>query len=162
MEERHIHLPESVQRVAQVLTEKGVSSEIRMLEQSTRTAQEAADSIGCSIGQIVKSLVFVANDEPFIALVSGENRVDVKKVEKLFGVPVRRAMAAEVKSASGFAIGGVPPFGHVREMRVVVDEDLLTHEKVWAAAGHPNSVFPIHPAELTKVSGGQVVDLKED
>lgn len=162
MEERHIHLPHSVQRVARALEERGVSTEIRMLERSTRTAQEAADAIGCSIGQIVKSLVFVADHEPFIALVSGENRVDLEKLEKLLQAPVRRATAAEVKTATGFAIGGVAPVGHVAEMRVLVDETLLTYEQVWAAAGHPNSVFPIDPAALTKAAGGQVVDLKEE
>lgn len=162
MESRHPHLPESVQRVAQALEEKGIVTEIQVLEQSARTAQEAADAIGCSIGQIVKSLVFVAGEEPFIALVSGDNRVDVKKLEKLLQAPVRRATAAEVKTAAGFAIGGVPPLGHASGMRVFVDESLLAYERVWAAAGHPNSVFPIDPAELVKASGGQVVDLKEE
>jgi len=162
MDERHAHLPEPVRRVARALEEKGLPAEIRMFEQSTRTAQEAADAVGCAVGQIVKSLVFVAADEPFLALVSGENRVDVKKLEKVLGAPVRRATAEEVKAASGFAIGGVPPLGHVSEMRVFVDETLLNYEQVWAAAGHPNTVFPVDPRALTKATGGQVVDLKEE
>ena len=127
MEQSLTNLPAAVQRVAMTLREKGVSTEIRMLEQSTRTAQEAADAIGCTIGQIVKSLVFAADDQPFIALVSGENRVDVKKLEKLLQASVRRATANEVKEASGYAIGGVPPLGHASEMRVLVDETLLAY-----------------------------------
>lgn len=162
MEERHTHLPDSVRRVARALEEKGVISEIRMLDESTRTAHEAASAIGCSIGQIVKSLVFVAKNEPFVALVSGANRADMKKLEQLLQAPVRRATASEVKAASGFAIGGVPPLGHASEMRVFIDETLLTYEQVWAAAGHPNSIFPIDPAALANATGGNLVDLRED
>jgi prolyl-tRNA editing enzyme YbaK/EbsC (Cys-tRNA(Pro) deacylase) len=162
MEQSPTSLPAAVRRVAAALNEKGVSIDIRMLEESTRTAQEADDAIGCAIGQIVKSLVFAADDQPFIALVSGENRVDVAKLEKLLQAPVRRATAAEAKEASGFAIGGVPPLGHTTEMRVFIDETLLAYERVWAAAGHPNSIFPIEPAELVRASGGTVVDLKEE
>lgn len=156
-----VHLPETVQRVALALKEKGVSTEIRMLEESTRTAREAADAIGCSIGQIVKSLVFVASGEPFLALVSGEHRVDLKKLERLLKAPVRQATAAEVKSATGFAVGGVPPLGHRSHMEVFIDESLLAHAQVWAAAGHPNSVFPIDPGALARATGGRLVDLRE-
>lgn len=133
-----------------------------MLEQSTRTAQEAADAVRCAIGQIVKSLVFVADDRPLIALVSGENRVDLGKLERLLGTSVRRATADEAKEATGYAIGGVPPLGYATEMSVLVDETLLKYEQVWAAAGHPHSVFPVEPAELVRACGGRVVDLKEE
>lgn len=156
------HWPASVQRVAAALKEKGVETEIRMLEFSTRTAREAAEAVGCTLGQIVKSLVFAANDRPFIALVSGQNRVDLRKLENLLQARVRQATAAEVKAATGYAIGGVPPLGHASQMRVFVDETLLTYDRVWAAAGHPHSVFPVDPAELVRACGGQVVDLKED
>lgn len=161
MESHRADLPQSVQRVAKALEEKGIAAEIRLLEKSTRTAQEAAETIGCKIGQIVKSLVFVAGDEPFVALVSGENRVDVRKLEALLDAPVRRASAEEVKAAAGYSIGGVPPLGHASSMRVFIDEDLLAYETVWAAAGHPHSVFPITPGALVEASGGAVVDLKE-
>lgn len=162
MEHDVTHLPESVQRVARALKEKGIQTEIRMLEQSTRTAQEAADAVRCAIGQIVKSLVFVADDRPLIALVSGENRVDLGKLERLLGTSVRRATADEAKEATGYAIGGVPPLGYATEMSVLVDETLLKYEQVWAAAGHPHSVFPVEPAELVRACGGRVVDLKEE
>lgn len=162
MEQSLTHWPASVQRVAAALKEKGVETEIRMLEQSTRTAQEAAEAVGCTIGQIVKSLVLAADDRPFIALVSGQNRVDLAKLEKLLEARVRRATAAEVKEATGYAIGGVPPLGHASKMRVFVDETLLTYDRVWAAAGHPHSVFPVDPAELVRACAGQVIELKED
>lgn len=156
------HLPESVRRVARALDDKGIAAEIQMLEQSTRTAQEAADAVGCALGQIVKSLVFAADDRPFVALVSGENRVDLGKLERLFQAPVRRATAAEVKEAAGYAVGGVPPLGHATEMTVLIDETLLNYPQVWAAAGHPHSVFAVEPTELVRACGGRVVDLKEE
>lgn len=155
-------LPETVRRVASALEAKGVRADIRMLSQSAKTAQEAAEAVGCALGQIVKSLVLVAGDQPFIALVSGENRVDMEKLSRLFHAPVRRAAPDEVKAATGFAIGGVPPLGHASPLQVVVDETLLTYETVWAAAGHPHSVFAIAPSELVRACGGRVVDLKEE
>jgi len=156
------HLPESVQRVARALKEKGIQTEIRMLEQSTRTAQEAADAVRCAIGQIVKSLVFVADGQPFVALVSGENRADLSKLEDCLRAQIQRATADQAKEATGYAIGGVPPLGHASKLQVFVDETLLAYDRVWAAAGHPHSVFAIEPAELVRASGGQVVDLKQD
>jgi len=154
-------LPAPVQRVAQALEGKGITPRIRVFDRSTRTAQEAAEAIGCSIGQIVKSLVFVAGEEPFVALVSGANRVDLAKLENILRSPVRKATAEETKAATGFAIGGVPPLGHTSPLRVFIDEDLLAYEQVWAAAGHPSSVFPISPGELVRATGGKLADLKE-
>lgn len=162
MEQETTHLPESVRRVAQALKEKGIAAEIQVLEQSARTAQEAAEAVGCAVGQIVKSLVFTADDRPFVALVSGENRVDLGKLERLLQARVRRATAAEAKEATGYAIGGVPPLGHATPMPILIDETLLAYPRVWAAAGHSHSVFAVEPAELVRACGGRVVDLKED
>jgi prolyl-tRNA editing enzyme YbaK/EbsC (Cys-tRNA(Pro) deacylase) len=114
------------------------------------------------VAQIVKSLVFVAGTEPFIVLTSGANRADVGRLTELMGGrPVRRADADEARSATGYAIGGTPPFGHPRRLRVLCDRDLLAHEVVWAAAGTPSSVFPIFPEDLLRASGAEPADLKE-
>jgi prolyl-tRNA editing enzyme YbaK/EbsC (Cys-tRNA(Pro) deacylase) len=116
----------------------------------TRTAADAAAAIGCEVGAICKSLVFRVGDEPLLVIASGANRVD----EERFGAV--KADAAFVREQTGFAIGGVPPFGHMRAIETVVDEDLLGYETVWAAAGTPSSVFPIAPAELVARTGGRV------
>lgn len=162
MEQDWERLPAAVQRVASALKEKGVTAEIQVLEESARTAQEAAEAVGCAIGQIVKSLVFVADGQPFVALVSGENRADLSKLEDCLRAQIQRATADQAKEATGYAIGGVPPLGHASKLQVFVDETLLAYDRVWAAAGHPHSVFAIEPAELVRASGGQVVDLKQD
>jgi prolyl-tRNA editing enzyme YbaK/EbsC (Cys-tRNA(Pro) deacylase) len=116
----------------------------------TRTAADAAAAIGCEVGAICKSLVFRVGDEPLLVIASGANRVD----EGRFGAV--KADAAFVREHTGFAIGGVPPFGHVRAIETVVDEDLLAYETVWAAAGTPSSVFPLAPADLVARTGGRV------
>jgi prolyl-tRNA editing enzyme YbaK/EbsC (Cys-tRNA(Pro) deacylase) len=116
----------------------------------TRTAADAAAAIGCEVGAICKSLVFRVGDEPLLVIASGANRVD----EERFGAV--KADAAFVREQTGFAIGGVPPFGHVRAIETVVDEDLLGYETVWAAAGTPSSVFPLAPADLVARTGGRV------
>jgi prolyl-tRNA editing enzyme YbaK/EbsC (Cys-tRNA(Pro) deacylase) len=116
----------------------------------TRTAADAAAAIGCEVGAICKSLVFRVGDEPLLVIASGANRVD----EERFGAV--KADAAFVREQTGFAIGGVPPFGHVRAIETVVDEDLLAYETVWAAAGTPSSVFPLAPADLVARTGGRV------
>ena len=140
----------------------GLAVEVREFPQGTKTAQDAARAIGCEVAQIVKSLVFVAGTEPFIALTSGANRADVGRLTELMGGrPVRRADADEARSATGYAIGGTPPFGHPRRLRVLCDRDLLAHEVVWAAAGTPNAVFPISPEDLLRASGAEPADLKE-
>jgi prolyl-tRNA editing enzyme YbaK/EbsC (Cys-tRNA(Pro) deacylase) len=140
----------------------GLSVEVREFPEGTKTAQDAARAIGCDVAQIVKSLVFLAGDEPFLALTSGPNRADTDKLAELMdGRPVRRADANEAREATGFAIGGTPPFGHPRRLRVLLDRDLLVHEVVWAAAGTPNSVFPIGPEDLLRASGAEAADLKE-
>ncbi len=126
----------------------------------TRTAADAAAAIGCDVAQIVKSLVFAADGEPVLVLTSGANRVDVERVADLLGATrVTKADADLVRSATGFAIGGTPPFGHPAPLPTLVDRDLLDHEVVWAAAGTPDSVFPLSPDVVVRRSGGRVADV---
>lgn len=126
----------------------------------TRTAADAAAAIGCDVAQIVKSLVFAADGEPVLVLTSGANRVDVERVADLLGATrVTKADADLVRSATGFAIGGTPPFGHPATLPTLVDRDLLAHEVVWAAAGTPDSVFPLSPDVVVRRSGGRVADV---
>ncbi|HEY7659605.1 MAG TPA: YbaK/EbsC family protein [Actinomycetota bacterium] len=136
--------------------------DVRRFPQGTKTAQDAANAIGCEVGQIVKSLVFMADDRPTLALTSGANRVDVRRLATLAGAEaVRRATPEEAREATGFAVGGTPPFGHPERVRTFVDRDLLGYEEVWAAAGTPDSVFPISPGDLQRVARAEVADLKE-
>ena len=132
------------------------------LEASTRTAVEAAQAAGCGVGQIVKSLVFRLDPagEPILVLVSGPNRVHEKHLGRLLGGTLVRADADFVHAISGYAIGGIPPVGHKTPLKTYIDEDLLQYETIWAAAGTSNAVFQITPAELVKISGGQVVNVK--
>lgn len=159
----HKPLQPSAQKVADAATTLGLTLDIVTFEEPTRTAEQAAAAIGCEVGQIVKSLVFVVNDAPVMALVSGANQLDTRKLAELSGVgrkQVQRADADIVRAATGYAIGGVPPFGHATAMTVYVDEDLTRYDVIWAAAGTPNTVFPIAPADLLRASGGQRADLK--
>lgn len=140
---------------------RGLSIEIREFPEGTRTAADAANAVGCDIGQIVKSLVLMADAQPFLALTSGPNRADLDRLAGLVGADgVRMANAEEARAATGFAIGGTPPFGHPRPLRVLVDRDLLGFDVVWAAAGTPTTVFPLTPAQLLEASGGEPADVK--
>ncbi len=131
--------------------------------QGTRTAADAAAAIGCDVAQIVKSLVFVADDQAFVALTSGPNRADTDRLSELLGADgVRRATPDEAREATGFAIGGTPPFGHPRRLRVLLDRDLLRYDVLWAAAGTPQAIFPIAPEDLLRASGAEPADLKEE
>lgn len=155
----------SAQKVADAARELGLDVKIIEFNQTTRTAQEAADAIGCEVGQIVKSLCFAADGQPVMALVSGSNRLDTRKLAAVHGVGrkrVKRATADAVKEATGFTIGGVPPFGHLRPLPIYVDEDLLRYDVVWAAAGTPFAVFAIAPQELVRACGGTVAELCVD
>jgi len=162
----------SAQKVADAAQELGLDIEIVEFEQTTRTAQDAADAIGqhpsgtvCQVAQIVKSLLFVADGQPLMALVSGANRLDERKLAALRGVgrkKVKRADADTAKAATGFSIGGVPPFGHESNLPVYVDQDLTRFDIVWAAAGTPHAVFAIAPDDLVRASGGMVADLAAD
>ena len=150
-------------RVAAALRAAGLETDVREFDETTRTAQQAADTLGVAVGAIVKSLCFMADGEPAMVLVSGANRADLGKVRHLLGASkVTQANADEVRAATGFAIGGVPPVAHARQLRVLLDRDLLHYEELWAAAGTPNSVFRITPSQLVAVTGGQVGDVAEE
>jgi prolyl-tRNA editing enzyme YbaK/EbsC (Cys-tRNA(Pro) deacylase) len=133
---------------------------VKKFPDGTRTAVDAARAVGCELGQIVKSLVFVAAGKPVVALVSGSNRLDEQKLEAVAGKPVAKADAEMARAATGYSIGGVPPFGHATEVPVFMDRDLLRYPVVWAAAGRPDSVFEIDPGRLRELSKAEVVDLK--
>jgi prolyl-tRNA editing enzyme YbaK/EbsC (Cys-tRNA(Pro) deacylase) len=133
---------------------------LREFPEGTRTAVDAARAVGCELGQIVKSLVFVAAGRPVVALVSGTNRLDERRLAAVAGEPVLKADAETARVATGYAIGGVPPFGHATEVPVFMDRDLLGYAEVWAAAGRPDSVFEIAPGRLQELSNATVIDLK--
>ncbi len=135
--------------------------EIRHFPEGTRTAEDAARAIGCEVGQIVKSLVFTAGGQPVVALVSGANRLDPRKLEAVAGGEVEKAGAEVARRATGYSIGGVPPFGHAEPLPVFMDRDLERYDLLWAAAGRPDAVFPITPARLAELAGAQVAELAE-
>lgn len=149
----------AVERVIAALRAAGVDADVTEFAQSTRTAEEAAAAVGATVGQIVKSLVFLAGETPVLALVSGANRAGTERLAALAGATIRRADADAVRAATGYSIGGVPPIGHATPLRTFLDADLMRYEVVWAAAGTPNAVFPITPAELQHISGAQVAEL---
>jgi Cys-tRNA(Pro) deacylase len=154
----------STQKVIEAAQTLGLTIEVVEFDQATRTAEAAAEAIGCSVGQIVKSLCFMANGEPLMALVSGDNRLDEKKLAALQNVgrkKVKRANADQVREATGFAIGGVPPFGHANPMSIYFDEDLFQYDIVWAAAGTPHTVFAIPPEQLRDSTNGTIANLKQ-
>jgi prolyl-tRNA editing enzyme YbaK/EbsC (Cys-tRNA(Pro) deacylase) len=156
-------MPRSDERFLAAARDLGLEPEVRRFPEGTRTAEDAARAIGCDVAQIVKSLVFMANDGPFLALTSGANRADPDKLARELGAnAVRRANADEVRDATGYAIGGTPPFGHSSRLRVLVDRDLMAYEVLWAAAGRPDTVFPIGARMLLGASGGRVADVKAD
>lgn len=150
----------NVARVRAYAGERGVAIETRRFPAGTRTAEDAARAIGVGVGQIVKSLVFRGGDGTIIVLCSGASRVDEGKLVPASGVAsVRRATAVEAKDATGYAIGGVPPFAHATPCRVLCDPGLLAYDVVWAAAGLPDAVFAIAPSDLVRVSGATVADV---
>lgn len=152
----------ALDRFREEALKRGVLPEILEFPEGTKTAAEAARAVGCAIGQIVKSLVFVADGEAMLALTSGQNRVDSTALARLMEVDsVRKATPEEAREATGFAIGGTPPFGHPHPLRVFVDRDLLAYEVVWAAAGTPRAVFALTPRELLTASGGTPADIRE-
>ena len=148
------------ERVRAALDAASLACEIRTLPGSTRTAVEAAAAVGCSVGEIAKSLVFRAGDRPVIAVMSGDNRLDPDKLAAAIGEAVGRADANFVRAATGFAIGGVPPLGHATAADMFMDADLFRFDEIWAAAGSPFSVFAITPARLAEASGARIMDLK--
>lgn len=144
----------AIDRFLEAARAQGLQPDVRRFPEGTKTAQDAARAIGCDVGQIVKSLVFMAGDRPVMAFTSGANRVDESKLAAIVGAPdVRRATPEEARAATGFGVGGTPPFGHPQRLTSVVDHDLLSWDQIWAAAGTPDSVFPLSPADLLRVTG---------
>ncbi len=152
----------SLQRVEQALDQSGLSLEVVELPQSTRTAQEAANAVGCQLGQIVKSLVFRGSDSdrPYLVLVSGPNRADLERVSQLVGEPIRMADADFVREVTGFSIGGVAPVGMPEPIQTLIDRDLLQYDTIWAAAGTPRAVFSLSPDDLRQLTAGQVASIR--
>jgi len=161
-------VPAAVQRVVNAAARKGVSINVHVLATTTHTAEDAARSLGAELGQIVKSLVFVAPAdagglEPIVCLVSGPNRVDVARLAAVTGeAEVRRATAREASELTGFTIGGIPPIGHTRPVRVVMDPGLGRFPEVWAAAGADRAVFPVAPAALRSLANAVVAPIIEE
>ncbi len=154
-------LSASAQRFQDALKGLGFSLQVVELPDSTRTAVEAAQAVGCQLGQIVKSLVFRAkrSERPVLVIASGPNRVNEKVIEALIGEPLGKADADFVRQRTGFVIGGVPPVGHTEALQTFIDQDLLAFDEIWAAAGTPNAVFRLTPQELVRMTGGQVIKI---
>ncbi|SDL05617.1 YbaK/EbsC family protein [Streptomyces indicus] len=157
--------PAAHPRFAEALTELGLASvltEVRAFPEATRTAAQAAEAIGCELSEIVKSLIFAADGVPVLVLMDGSSRVDMELVRRELGAEkVTRPNADVVRETTGYAIGGVPPFGHRTKTRVLADRGLLDHAAVWAAAGTPHTVFPMDPKALIAHAGGALVDVRE-
>ncbi|QCI66206.1 YbaK/EbsC family protein [Phreatobacter stygius] len=151
----------SVERVKAALASHGHDGELRRFPDSTRTAADAAAAIGCTVAQIAKSIVLRTGDQPVLVVASGINRVDPAKVAALVGGRVKRADADWVRAVTGFAIGGVSPVGHLTQPLVLIDQDLGALDPIWAAAGAPNEVFRTGFADLVRISGGRVEDIRE-
>jgi prolyl-tRNA editing enzyme YbaK/EbsC (Cys-tRNA(Pro) deacylase) len=155
-------LPASARRVREAAAALGLAIDVAVFPDGTRTAADAAAAVGCEVAQIVKSLVFMADERPVLALVAGSNRLDTSRLGAAAGASgVRQATADEVRAATSYAVGGVPPFGHPAPIPTWVDHDLLDHEVVWAAAGTPRHVFAIDPGELVAATGAVPADLAE-
>lgn len=153
-------LSTSCQKVQNYLNRFNLKLDVQELAKSTRTAQQAADAVGCAIGQIVKSLIFRTGDQPLLFLVSGKNQLDVEKVNAAFNFQLQKADARFVREKSGYAIGGVPPVAHAFPMEVFIDRDLMEYNEIWAAAGTPNAVFRLGSNDLLRITSGKVIDLK--
>ena len=152
----------AIERFTEAAEELGIEPEIRRFPEGTRTAADAARAIGCDVAQIVKSLVFMADNGPTIAFTSGANRVDPAKLAEVAGASrARRATPEEARAATGFAVGGTPPFGHPEPVRSYLDPALLAFQEVWAAAGTPDAVFPLTPGELQRATGALTAEFTE-
>ena len=155
-------LSPSVQKVQEALRALGFSIQVVELESTTRTSADAAQAVGCKVEQIAKSLVFEGkqSQKPILVIASGSNRVNEKRIGELISEPLRKADADFVRQHTGFAIGGVPPVGHLEKLDIFIDEDLLQYGEIWAAAGSPHAVFKLTPADLIKMTGGRVTLIK--
>ena len=150
----------NVARVLAAAGEAGLELNVQRFPEGTRSAADAARAIGCQVGQIVKSLVFMADGAPVVALVSGAHQLDTARLAVELGASeVRRATGDEAREATGYAIGGVPPLGHATAVPVLIDRHLLTHEVVWAAAGLPDAVFAVEPGRLARAAGARQANL---
>ncbi len=156
-------LSSSAQRFQELLRQRGFAHHVVELPASTRTAKEAAEAVGCQLAQIVKSLVFrgVQSQMLLLVLASGPNRVDERRLSALVGEPVEKADADFVRARTGFVVGGVPPLGHREQVATFIDETLLRHAALWAAAGTPHAVFQLTPADLQAMTAGRVVAITE-
>ena len=154
-------LSKNAKRVQDALTQLGLSLHVVELPDSTRTAKNAAQAIGCSVGQIAKSLVFRTGNsgKPIMVIASGVNQVNVSTIADLVGEDIIKADAGFVRQRTGFAIGGVPPVGHLEKVKTFIDMDLLEYEAIWAAAGTPHAVFRLTGEDLVKATGGRVVSV---
>ena len=157
-------LTASARKIQDILHALGSQSVVVEFPESTRTAQEAAERVGCQLGQIVKSMIFKGqtSNKGILVLTSGSNRVDEKKISQYSQEPITRADPDFVRNMTGFAIGGVPPVGHARPLETYIDEDLLQYTAIWAAAGTPNAVFEVPSSELVKITRGKVVRVRPE
>ncbi|WP_145411974.1 YbaK/EbsC family protein [Paenibacillus xylanexedens] len=155
-------LKDSAQQVQNKLIELGYANKVIELPDSTRTAQEAADTIGCEVSHIAKSIIFRLknNDKPLLVIASGVNRINEKQIKTHLNENIGKADADFVREHTGFVIGGVPPLGHIESITTLIDEDLLQFKEIWAAAGHPRAVFRLTPEELVQMTKGQVISVK--
>jgi prolyl-tRNA editing enzyme YbaK/EbsC (Cys-tRNA(Pro) deacylase) len=156
-------LSASAQCIQDALHSAGFANKVIEFSESTRTAQEAAERVGCQVGQIVKSLIFrgQSTDKPVLVLTSGANRVDENRIGEYLGEKIARADAEFARKVTGFAIGGIPPLAHSSPMETYLDEDLLRYTSIWAAAGTPNAVFELTPSELVAMTKGKILPVKQ-
>ena len=155
-------LPVSAKKVQDAARARGLTIAVREMAESTRTAEEAAAACGVTVGQIVKSLVFLGGESgrPYLLLVSGANRVNEKDVARHLGEKLKRPDANAVRALTGYAIGGIPPFGHDTAIATYIDVDLMQYDVIWAAAGTPKAVFAVAPAQLREAAGATVIEVK--
>ena len=158
-----MNLSSSALKVQQALHAIGMQLEVIELPDSTRTSLEAAQALGCQVGQIAKSIIFQAltSHRPILVIASGSNRVNEKVIAELIGEAIRKADADFVRQRTGFVIGGVPPLGHAERLETFIDQDLLQYLDIWAAAGTPHAVFRLTPDILLRMTGGQVIKITE-
>lgn len=156
------NLKKSAERVQTILNEFGFELNVMELSDSTRTAQEAANAIGCTVSQIAKSLIFKGKDSqnPILIVASGTNRVNEKAIKQYIGEKLEKADANFVLEHTGFVIGGIPPIGHKKPITTFIDEDLMQYDEIWAAAGTPNAVFKLTPKILAEITNGNIVCIK--
>jgi Cys-tRNA(Pro) deacylase len=157
-------LSPSSEKVQQALISAGFSNKVIEMKTPTRSAAEAAETVGCQVGQIAKSLVFrgQSTQRPVLVIASGANRVDEGKLAAALDEPMAMARPDDVRALTGFAIGGVPPLGHQTPMKTLIDADLMTHELIWAAAGTPRAMFSLTPDDLLRMTGAEVKDIRKE